>query len=60
MFGNKCDLTEEYDKKKVDEIVKKYNFLGFYLTSAKTGVRVTDAFNSIIEVLVDKALKDSE
>jgi small GTP-binding protein len=60
MFGNKCDLTEDYDKEKVDEIIKKHKFLGFYLTSAKTGIRVTDAFNSIIDVLVERALKESE
>ena len=60
MFGNKCDLTEEYDKKKVDEIVKKHKFLSFSLTSAKTGIHVKDAFNSIIDVLVERALKNSQ
>ncbi|MHA1301706.1 MAG: Rab family GTPase [Candidatus Helarchaeota archaeon] len=59
LFGNKLDLvndTTEIDKK-AEEIVKKYNFIAYYHTSAKTGKHVTDAFNKIIEILVDKALK---
>ncbi|MHA1730193.1 MAG: Rab family GTPase [Promethearchaeota archaeon] len=61
LFGNKFDLLEsedDYDKEKVDELMKKYNFLKFYLTSAKTGKRVTDAFNAIIDILVENALKN--
>ncbi len=60
LFGNKADLLknpDEFNKEKVNEIKEKYNLLGFYLTSAKTGVHVTDAFNSIIEKLVEDALK---
>jgi len=60
LFGNKSDLLPNpsaYDKKKVDDIVAKNNFLGYYTTSAKTGEHVQDSFDAIIEVLVDRALK---
>ncbi|MBD3352777.1 MAG: GTP-binding protein [Candidatus Lokiarchaeota archaeon] len=59
LFGNKLDLVDDTDALggKVNEIVEKYNFLGYYKTSAKTGEHVTDAFNRIIEILVEKALK---
>jgi Ras-related protein Rab-32 len=58
IFGNKCDLMEEagYDETGVQELVDKYKFLGFYQTSAKTGEKVENAFNAIIDVLVDQSL----
>lgn len=60
LFGNKSDLIQDpdaYDKEKVDQIMKRYNIMDFYVTSAKTGIHVTDAFNSIIEILVDESSK---
>jgi small GTP-binding protein len=60
-FGNKCDIIEEsgkpYDETNVKKILDKYDFLGYYQTSAKTGQKVQDAFNKIIDVLVDNATK---
>jgi small GTP-binding protein len=57
IFANKVDLVEEddYDNSKIQEIVDKMGFLGYYLTSAKTGQRVNGAFNSIISNLYNKS-----
>jgi small GTP-binding protein len=59
IFANKCDLIDEsqFDKSEIEALVKQKNFLGYCLTSAKTGVRVHDAFKMIISHLVEKALK---
>ncbi len=56
LFANKVDLVEENDLdiSKIQNIVNKHNFLGFYLTSAKTGQGVIDAFNAIINELYYK------
>ncbi|MCF2140774.1 MAG: GTP-binding protein [Candidatus Lokiarchaeota archaeon] len=58
VFANKSDLIDEstYDDSKIKEIVEKRKFLGMYMTSAKTGKHVHDAFNAIIDVLVEQAL----
>jgi len=59
IFANKCDLIEEssFNKTAIENLIKEKKFLGYYLTSAKTGVRVHDAFKSIISYLVEKATK---
>ncbi|MHA1241234.1 MAG: Rab family GTPase [Promethearchaeota archaeon] len=56
IFANKVDLVNENssDDTKIQELVDKYNFLGFYKTSAKTGVGVIEAFNALIENLYHK------
>ena len=56
IFANKVDLIKEdsLDISKIQEIVKKRNFLGYYITSAKTGQGVPEAFNSLIENLYYK------
>ncbi|MFX0047226.1 MAG: Rab family GTPase [Candidatus Hermodarchaeota archaeon] len=53
VFANKVDLIDEqnFDNSKVDELVKQHNFLGYFTTSAKTGIGVIDAFNAIIDDL---------
>jgi len=59
LFGNKLDLvknTTEIDNK-AEAIKNQYNFIAYYHTSAKTGEHVTDAFDKIIKLLVEKALK---
>jgi len=38
----------------IQELVNEYNFLGYYVTSAKTGQGVIDAFNVIIQKLYYK------
>ena len=56
IFANKVDLIKEdkLDKTKIQALVKKRDFLGFYLTSAKTGQGVHEAFNAIINNLYSK------
>ncbi len=56
IFGNKTDLIGEegYDETAIQDLISKYNFLGFYKTSAKTGDCVETAFNAIINVLVNQ------
>ena len=53
IFANKVDLVEEdnLDDSKIQKLVEKHNFLGYYKTSAKTGHGVIEAFNVIIENL---------
>jgi len=49
IFANKVDLVNEksLDKRKIQNLVKKHNFLGYYITSAKTGQGLDDAFNAL-------------
>jgi len=56
MFANKVDLINEndIDHSALQEVVDKQNFIGYYITSAKTGKGVINAFNAIIDVLYDK------
>ncbi len=55
-FANKVDLIEEnnLDKMNIQEVVKERDFLGYFLTSAKTGQGVHEAFNVIINELYYK------
>jgi small GTP-binding protein len=59
LFANKVDLVNENDlnELEIQNLVKEYNFLGYYITSAKTGQGVIDAFNAIIEKLYYKSKK---
>ncbi|GAF75212.1 unnamed protein product [marine sediment metagenome] len=61
MFANKVDLIDEHDLNhgEIEAVANEENFLGYYLTSAKTGKGVVRAFNAIIEVLHEK-FKDLE
>ncbi|GAH39614.1 unnamed protein product [marine sediment metagenome] len=56
IFGNKVDLVDEdkLDNNKLKDIMNNDNFLGHYLTSAKTGKGVIESFNAIIETLYSK------
>jgi small GTP-binding protein len=53
LFGNKVDLTDEnyLDYSVIQEVVDKNNYLGYYMTSAKTGKNVITAFNILIDNL---------
>jgi small GTP-binding protein len=53
IFANKVDLVEKNIIKQEDiqETMKNYRFLGFYITSAKTGQGVSIAFENIIKEL---------
>jgi len=53
LFANKVDLIEEndLDTSKIQGILDNLNISNYYLTSAKTGQGVTEAFNTLIEEL---------
>ncbi len=53
VFANKVDLVEENysERTDIEKVVEKHHFLGYYITSAKIGQGVVDAFNSIINEL---------
>ena len=53
LVANKVDLVDEknIDHTKIQEVVVKNGFIGYYITSAKTGKAVLKAFNKIIEEL---------
>lgn len=57
LFANKVDLIDEdkIERSKIQEIVIENGFLGYYITSAKTGQGVHNAFNTIIEKLYKKS-----
>lgn len=57
LFANKVDLIseDELEHSKIKKIVNKNEFLGFFVTSAKTGHGVHKAFNTIIEKLYSKS-----
>ncbi|MFW9826428.1 MAG: Rab family GTPase [Candidatus Thorarchaeota archaeon] len=56
LFANKVDLIDEnsVDSFKIKEIVDKYEFLDYYITSAKTGQGVMEAFSAITNKLYEK------
>ncbi len=51
VFANKVDLIEEQslDKTQIQNLVKEHNFVGYYITSAKTGQGLDEAFNDLIK-----------
>ena len=53
LLANKVDLIDEntIDYANIQEIVNKQNFHSYYITSAKTGYGVLNAFNAIIDDL---------
>lgn len=53
VFANKVDLVDESDLdiSEIQDIVNENNFIGSYITSAKTGKGVIEAFNAIIKNL---------
>ena len=56
VFANKVDLlnADQVNETAVKELVRENNYLGYHLTSAKTGEGVIDAFNTIIDDLYYK------
>ncbi|MFX1303160.1 MAG: Rab family GTPase [Promethearchaeota archaeon] len=57
LFANKIDLIDEsnLEHSEIQNIANKFSFLGYYITSAKTGQGVYQAFNAIIEELYYKS-----
>jgi Ras-related protein Rab-6A len=56
IIGNKSDLVDEskLDISRIQDYVTKYDLLGHFITSAKTGQGIKAAFNKIIEELYNK------
>ncbi|MHA1670373.1 MAG: Rab family GTPase [Promethearchaeota archaeon] len=56
VFANKVDLSYEnvVDINTIKKIIGKNNFLGYYVTSAKTGQGVKEGFESIYEQMYYK------
>ena len=56
LFGNKVDLIDEekIDLSEIEKIVEREKYLGYFITSAKTGQGVIEAFNTIIDELYAK------
>ena len=59
VFANKVDLVDEngLDDTKIKKIINKRKLLGYFRTSAKTGVGVDKAFEKIIKELYYKYKK---
>jgi len=55
-IANQVDIIEENNLEltKIQEVVKERDFLGYYLTAAKSGQRAHEIFNIIIEKLYYK------
>lgn len=53
LFANKVDLVDEnkLDNTSIQGIVNQHNFLKYYITSAKTGQGVIEAFKFLIDKL---------
>jgi len=56
ILGNKVDLVDEnnLENSEIEKIIDEKNYLGYFITSAKTGKGVIDAFNAIINELYIK------
>ncbi len=55
LVGNKSDLEgRQITEKDIEDKLKQYGAIGYYLTSAKTGNGVLEAFNKIGEVIMVK------
>jgi small GTP-binding protein len=56
IFANKVDLVNRsnMDTTRIKNLVEEGNYLKFFLTSAKTGEGVIEAFNEIIKILYKK------
>jgi small GTP-binding protein len=59
LFANKVDLVDyvNLDQGHIQKIVSDLNFLNYYITSAKSGQGVHEAFDAIIEILYKNSLK---
>ncbi len=56
LFANKADLLDEskVNYNEIQSVINENDFLGYYITSAKTGEGVIKAFSAIIENLFYK------
>ena len=56
IIANKADLVDEtkLDNSKIQEFVNENKVYDFYLTSAKTGQGINEAFDTVIDILYNK------
>ena len=59
LIGNKSDLQNEVEKKRIESLLKQLNIKLFYYVSAKTGENVMHAFNTLITTIHEKRVKHS-
>jgi len=60
LFGNKNDLIQTFEDSKIETTIQMDKFYKFYKTSAKTGEHVHEAFDTIIQHLVELEIERSE
>ena len=51
VLANKNDLKREYDEEEIESLLRVYDFT-YFLTSAKTGENVNNAFNTIGKMMI--------
>ena len=51
VIGNKCDLPNEVEKIKVEQLCERLKTKLFYSVSAKTGYNVMDAFQDVVTTI---------
>ena len=51
VIGNKCDLPNEVEKIKVEQLCEQLKTKLFYSVSAKTGHNVVDAFQDVVTTI---------
>jgi len=51
VIGNKCDLPNEVEKIKVEQLCTQLKTKLFYSVSARTGYNVTDAFHDVVTTI---------
>ena len=58
IIANKCDLNEDrqFSKEELKQLEKEFNMKVFE-TSAKTGEGVNEAFETLIEIILNKKMK---
>ncbi|MBD3350327.1 MAG: hypothetical protein GF364_02470, partial [Candidatus Lokiarchaeota archaeon] len=56
LLANKADLDHELNEEQVEDFRNKLNFYRVFLTSAKTGMNVEEAFKSIILPILKREL----
>ena len=60
LFRTKMDLDLDVDQQLVESIIKKYNFAGYYGTSAKKGTGVNSAFVSLARIIYERIVLNED
>ena len=57
LVGNKIDIADEDPTPKMTKYAKENGYVGFFATSAKENVNVTEAVNLLLETVLDDVVK---